>query len=70
MRPCSAITCRCRSRGVGSVSAVGLGTAFDRGGTMTAASGWRTLGYPDQATRSASEGVALAAEQRPAPASL
>src|SRR5438132_7952942 len=37
MRPCSAITCRCRSRGVGSVSAVGLGTAFDRGGTMTAA---------------------------------
>src|SRR5947209_19867936 len=26
MRPCSAITCRCRSRGVGAVSAAGLGT--------------------------------------------
>src|SRR5258708_35414074 len=30
-----------RSRGVGAVSAVWLGTAFDRGGTMTAASAWR-----------------------------
>src|SRR5438270_13162244 len=38
MRPCSAIACRCRSRGVGAVSAVSLGTAFERGGTMTAAS--------------------------------
>src|SRR5205085_8388583 len=37
MRPCSAITFRCRSRGVGAVTAVGLGTAFDRGGTMTTA---------------------------------
>src|SRR5205814_5075502 len=31
--------CRCQSRGVGAVSAVSLGTAFERGGTMTAASG-------------------------------
>src|SRR5437016_12469742 len=31
MRPCSAIACRCRSRGVGAVSAVSLGTAFERG---------------------------------------
>src|SRR5438132_7475809 len=38
MRPCSAIACRCRSRGVGAVSAVSLGTALERGGTMTAAS--------------------------------
>src|SRR2546423_3845735 len=41
MRPCSAIACRCRSRGVGAVSAVSLGPALERGGTMTAASGWR-----------------------------
>ena len=34
-------SCRCRSRCVGAVSAVSLGTAFERGGTMTAASGWR-----------------------------
>src|ERR1700737_2765514 len=38
MRPRSAISCRCRSRFVGAVSAVALGTAFERGGTMTAAS--------------------------------
>ena len=31
--------CRCRSRGVGAVSAVALGTALERGGTMTATSG-------------------------------
>jgi uncharacterized membrane protein YbjE (DUF340 family) len=41
MRPVSAIACRCRSRWVGAVSAVSLGTALERGGTMTAASGWR-----------------------------
>src|SRR6266446_6042589 len=41
MRPRSAISCRCRSRWVGAVSAVALGTALERGGTMTAASGWR-----------------------------
>src|SRR5437773_7430902 len=35
MRPCSAMACRCQSRGVGAVSAVSLGTAFERGGTMT-----------------------------------
>src|SRR6266446_4005739 len=35
IRPCSAIACRCRSRGVGAVSAVSLGTALERGGTMT-----------------------------------
>jgi hypothetical protein len=39
MRPRSAISCRCRSRLVGAVSAVALGTALERGGTMTAASG-------------------------------
>jgi hypothetical protein len=37
--PGSAISCRCRSRLVGAVSAVALGTALERGGTMTAASG-------------------------------
>src|SRR5712675_533107 len=35
MRPRSAISCRCRSRLVGAVSAVALGTALKRGGTMT-----------------------------------
>jgi hypothetical protein len=32
MRPRSAISCRCRSRFVGAVSAVALGTALERGG--------------------------------------
>ena len=39
MRPRSAISCRCRSRFVGALSAVALGTALERGGTMTAAAG-------------------------------
>src|SRR5690348_6140086 len=30
MRPCSAIACRCRSRGVGAFSAVSLGTPLER----------------------------------------
>src|SRR5215217_5923727 len=34
---------RWRSRWVGAVSAVRLGTAVARGGTITAASGWRSL---------------------------
>src|SRR4051794_20736609 len=42
MRPCSAISCRCWSRCVGAVSAVSLGTAPERGGTMIRASGWRS----------------------------
>ena len=37
MRPCSAMASMCRSRCVGAVSAVSLGTAPERGGTMTAA---------------------------------
>src|SRR5215210_5946843 len=41
MRPTSAIACRCWSRCVGAVAAVSLGTALERGGTMTDASGWR-----------------------------
>src|SRR3954447_6710643 len=41
MRPRSAIHRRCRSRCVGAVPAVSLGTAFARGGTTTAAAGWR-----------------------------
>src|SRR4051812_34762043 len=41
MRPRSAIHRRCRSRCVGVVSAASLGTAFARGGTTTAAAGWR-----------------------------
>src|SRR5205823_7503191 len=44
MRPCSAIACRCRSRGVGAISAVSLGTPLERGGTMTAASGLLQIG--------------------------
>src|SRR5215217_3640258 len=40
-RPRSAIHRRCRSRCVGVVPAVSLGTAFARGGTTTAAAGWR-----------------------------
>src|SRR3954462_12761102 len=40
-RPRSAIHRRCASRCVGAVSAALLGTAFARGGTTTAASGWR-----------------------------
>jgi hypothetical protein len=34
MRPRSAISCKCRSRFVGAVSAVALGTALKRGGTI------------------------------------
>ena len=41
MRPRSAMTCRCRSRCVGAVPTVSLGTAFERGGTTTTASGCR-----------------------------
>src|SRR3954453_21464469 len=41
MRPFSAMSWRWRSRCVGTVSAVALGTAVERGGTMTAASGSR-----------------------------
>ena len=39
IRPRSAISRICRSRCVGVVSAEALGTAVERGGTMTAASG-------------------------------
>jgi hypothetical protein len=42
MRPCSTMCRRWRSRRVGSPSAVPLGTAVARGGTMTAAVGWRS----------------------------
>src|SRR5829696_8840452 len=41
MRPRSAMHRRCISRCVGAVSAASLGTAFARGGTTTAAAGWR-----------------------------
>src|SRR4051812_22387598 len=41
MRPRSAMHRRCRSRCVGAVPAVSLGTALARGGTTTAAAGWR-----------------------------
>ncbi len=41
MRPRSAMASMCRSRRVGAVSAVSLVTALERGGTMTAAPGWR-----------------------------
>jgi len=41
MRPCSVMALRWRSRCVGAVWAVSLGTAVERGGTMMAASGWR-----------------------------
>src|SRR3954464_14038606 len=40
--PVSAMSWRWRSRWVGAVSAVSLGTAVERGGTTTAASGWRS----------------------------
>ena len=39
MRPCSVMHCKWRSRYVGVVSAVSLGTALERGGMMIAASG-------------------------------
>jgi len=42
IRPCSAMSWRWRFRGVGSLSALRLGTAVARGGTMMAASGWRS----------------------------
>src|SRR3954452_20216936 len=47
IRPRSAMCWRWRSRCVGSLSAVALGTAVARGGTITSASGWRaaTLAY-------------------------
>src|SRR3954464_570905 len=41
IRPRSAMHRRWASRCVGAVSAVSLGTAFARGGTTTAAAGWR-----------------------------
>ena len=43
MRPGSVRCRRWRSRCVGAGSAVSRGTAFARGGTMMAASGWRTV---------------------------
>lgn len=46
MGPCSAIRRRLRSRNVGAVPAVSLGTALDRGGTITAASGERLATSP------------------------
>ena len=51
MRPRSAMTCRWPSRWVGAVPAVALGTALERGGTMTAASGWRAATAPMQRDR-------------------
>ena len=39
MRPRSAISCRCRSRFVGAVSAVALGTALKRGSITKAGNG-------------------------------
>src|SRR3954447_19592636 len=42
MRPFSAMSCRWQSRCVGAVSAVALGTAVERGGTTTSASGSRS----------------------------
>src|SRR3954452_3143732 len=44
--PFSAMSWRWRSRWVGAVSAVSLGTAVERGGTMMAASGWRSATLP------------------------
>jgi len=41
-RPCLAMSRRWQSRCVGSLSAVSLGTAVPHGGTITAASGWRS----------------------------
>src|ERR687885_1213472 len=41
IRPYSVMSWRWRSRCVGAVSAVWLGTAPERGGTITAAAGWR-----------------------------
>ena len=41
MRPRSAMSRRCRSPRIGAVPAVSLGTALERGGTMTSASGCR-----------------------------
>src|SRR3954464_11718967 len=46
MRPRSAMHRRCRSRCVGAVPAVSLGTAFARGGTITSASGCRVMTSP------------------------
>src|SRR5829696_1073853 len=42
MRPCSAMSWSWRSRWVGALAAVWLGTAVARGGTMMAAAGWRS----------------------------
>ena len=39
--PLGSTRCRWRSRCVGAVAAVSLGTAVARGGTTTAAAGWR-----------------------------
>src|SRR3954453_20022980 len=43
IRPRSAMSWRWRSRWVGALSAVRLGPAVSRGGTMSAPSGWRSL---------------------------
>src|SRR4051812_35473755 len=51
-RPRSAMSRRCRSRWVGAVAAVALGTASLRGGTTTAAAGWRSATTPDTSSRS------------------
>ena len=52
MRPRSAMASMCRSRRVGAVSAVSLGTAPDRGGTITAAPGCRAATSAQTSSRS------------------
>ena len=59
MRPRSAMQRRCASRCVGAVSAALLGTAFARGGTMTAATGCRA------ATEMASARSAQSSRKKP-----
>jgi hypothetical protein len=41
-----AMSCGCQARCVGAFSPVSLGTVPERGGTMTAASGWHLLTAP------------------------
>ena len=52
MRPRSAMSCKSLSRCVGAVSAVSLGTALERGGTITVASGCRAATSPYTSSRS------------------
>src|ERR1700730_15821148 len=63
MRPRSAISCRCRSRLVGAVFAVALGTALKRGGTISDVEKQRHRGPKRVGSLNSSKGVNILASR-------